>query len=111
MDEAKVKVLINDLMEYYKSYELTGQKNSHIAKLLKESADTLDELRSLVVRSLGFYQSEEDARAIHDICNNDAFKGLNELFERVRDPEWQKVHKQMGFMSPLADIYEELENG
>ena len=106
MDEEKVKALINNLMEYYKSYELTGQENSHIAKLLKESADTLDELRSLVVRSLGFYQSEEDAIKIREIG-----KSMEDLCIRARDPEWQKVHKQMGFMSPLADIYEELENG
>lgn len=50
MDDEKVKALISDLKAYYRSYELTGQSNTHIANLLKDSANMLDELRSMIVR-------------------------------------------------------------
>ena len=31
------------------------------------------------------------------------------IFSPTLDSEWQKEHKAMGFWSPLADLYEELE--
>lgn len=33
---------------------------------------------------------------------------MDDLYRRALDPEWQRVHKQMGFSSPLADLYEAL---
>lgn len=33
---------------------------------------------------------------------------MDDLYSRMLDPEWQRQHKQMGFISPLADLYEAL---
>ena len=33
---------------------------------------------------------------------------LEDLYRRALDPEWQKAHQQMGFISPLAEAYEAL---
>lgn len=35
-------------------------------------------------------------------------QATGDLYLHALDPEWQRVHKQMGFISPLADLYEAL---
>lgn len=34
---------------------------------------------------------------------------LNDLYVRALDPEWQRAHRAMGFSSPIADLYDALE--
>lgn len=34
---------------------------------------------------------------------------LNDLYARALDPEWQRAHRAMGFSSPIADLYDTLE--
>jgi len=34
---------------------------------------------------------------------------LNDLYARALDPEWQRAHRAMGFASPIADLYDALE--
>ena len=29
-----------------------------------------------------------------------------DLFKRALDPEWQRVHKEMGFASPIVDLFD-----
>ena len=29
-----------------------------------------------------------------------------DLFKKALDPEWQRVHKEMGFASPIADLFD-----
>ena len=36
-------------------------------------------------------------------------KALNDLYARALDPEWQRAHRAMGFSSPIADLYDTLE--
>ena len=36
-------------------------------------------------------------------------KVLNDLYARALDPEWQRAHRAMGFSSPIADLYDTLE--
>ena len=36
-------------------------------------------------------------------------KALNDLYARALDPEWQRAHRAMGFYSPIADLYDTLE--
>lgn len=32
-----------------------------------------------------------------------------ELMQKALDPEWQRAHRAMGFLSPIADLYDTLE--
>lgn len=32
-----------------------------------------------------------------------------ELMQKALDPEWQRAHRAMGFSSPIADLYDTLE--
>lgn len=36
-------------------------------------------------------------------------KALNDLYVRALDPEWQRAHRAIGFSSPIADLYDTLE--
>lgn len=36
-------------------------------------------------------------------------KVLDDLYARALDPEWQRAHRAMGFSSPIADLYDTLE--
>lgn len=33
---------------------------------------------------------------------------MDDLTQRILDPEWQRQHREMGFLSPIADLYESL---
>ncbi len=36
------------------------------------------------------------------------FSAFDDLYARALTPEWQYQHRAMGFISPLADLYESL---
>lgn len=67
--------------------------------LLIEAADAIEELQDKVDRAICFWDSKEIAEAMRE---------LNSYLPNITDPAWQKAHREMGFISPLADIYEEL---
>lgn len=67
--------------------------------LMREAADAIEELSDLVFRAIGFWDTAETAAAVREISS---------YLPDVTDPEWQRMHKAMGFCSPLADVYEML---
>ena len=91
------KGLVETLRKRVEIYGLCGDSNAPIAKLLSESADAIEDLQSMLNRAIGFWDSEELAQEM---------RSLNSFMPDVCDPAWQKAHKEMGFLSPLADIYE-----
>lgn len=45
-----------------------------------------------------------------DECEEgEEMNALNDLYVRALDPEWQRAHRAMGFSSPIADLYDTLE--
>lgn len=45
-----------------------------------------------------------------DECGEEEeMNALNDLYVRALDPEWQRAHRAMGFSSPIADLYDTLE--
>ena len=89
--------LVSDLRKNVKIYCLCGEKDAVITTLMKDAADAIEDLQSMVNRAIGFWDSEELAQEL---------RSLNSFMPDVCDPAWQKAHKEMGFLSPLADIYE-----
>lgn len=64
-----------------------------------QAADAIEELQDLVNRAIGFWDSAEIAKAIHE---------LNKYMPDITDPEWQKDHMEMGFYSPLGEVYKDM---
>ena len=64
-----------------------------------EAADVIEELRNKVDRAIGFWDSLEIAKAIRE---------LNDAMPNITDPNWQKVHMDMGFYSPIGEVYKDL---
>ena len=93
------KELVEALRKRIEIYGLCGDGNSKIALLLGECADAIEDLQSRVNRAIGFWDSEESANAM---------RSLSSFLPNIADPAWQKAHKEMGFASPLADVYEML---
>ena len=96
------KVLIETLRKRVEVYGLTGDENSKIAKLLAESADAIEALQEKLNRAISFW---DDCVSDEEIAS---LRELNSCFPDVYDPAWQKAHKEMGFLSSLADVYEML---
>lgn len=67
--------------------------------LFREAADAIEELNDKANRAIGFWDSAELAEAMRNI---------NKYLPDISDPEWQRAHMEMGFYSPLGEIYEEL---
>ena len=63
---------------------------------LWEAADAIEELQDKVNRAVRFYDSVETAEFM---------RGLNECLPNILDPAWQKAHMEMGFYSPVGEVY------
>lgn len=63
-----------------------------------KAANAIEDLQDKVDRAIGFWNTKEDA---------EFSRRLNKLLPDITSPEWQKAHMDMGFYSPLGEIYKE----
>lgn len=67
--------------------------------LMKQAADAIEELQDKVNRAIGFWDSAEIAEVMRD---------LDKYLPDISDPEWQKYHMDMGFYSPIGEVYKDM---
>ena len=72
---------------------------SYANQIVGEAADAIEELKDLVARAIGFWDSLETVNAL---------RSLNSYMPDITDPEWQKAHMEMGFYSPIGEVYKEM---
>ena len=75
------------------------------AKVMKEAADAIEELLQKTQQledklslAIGFWDAEQA----------ELIRKLSQFQTDISDPAWQKAHMEMGFYSPLGEVYKEL---
>ena len=91
--------LVKELRNQSDRNQIFGLASHSTTLLLGKAADAIEELADKVDRAIAFWDSKEIAETM---------RNLNSYLPDITDPEWQKVHMDMGFYSPLGEVYKEM---